>query len=134
MKFIKGDKILVTSNPGVPGLDIPWPQSAVVIANAQPTHPNSSPYCDNYVVELPLSELSYNEKDRLVREGYRIPLRVNCSGRLLRRDKYCPVCAIAIKTYSERNLVVEHTCCTLTPEGNPGKTVVCYGSHSPLDL
>jgi hypothetical protein len=123
MKFKKGDKVLVLACPD--GFNVPtlsWPQHASVLGSVQVTHPTASPYCDTYIVEVACSSIKDQE---LVREvGYRFPLRMNCSGRLLRRDKFCPICESAIQTYGERNLIGEHG----------SGTKVCYGSHAPLDL
>lgn len=124
MKYKKGDKVLVLACPD--GFNVPtlsWPQHASVIGITQSlNHPNVSPYCDTYIVEITVASMKDQE---LLREvGYRFPLRINCSGRLLRRDKFCPICENVIQTYGERNLIGEHGV----------GTKICYGSHAPLDL
>jgi hypothetical protein len=122
MKFKKNEKVLVLSSPDGFNIRLTWPQHATVIANIQPNHPNASPYCDNYAVEI--YGTSLKDQELLNQAGYRFPLRLNCSGRLLRRDKFCPICENVITTHGERNLIVEHG----------AGTQVCYGSHTPLDL
>lgn len=120
--FKKGDKVLVLDRPDGLNANITWPQHASVIGNAQVNHPNISPYGVSYVIEIN----GTNPKDQeILREaGYRFPLRLNCSGRLLRRDKFCPICESPVTTYGDRNLISEH--------GIGDK--LCYGSHAPLDL
>jgi hypothetical protein len=123
MKYKKGDKVLVLSCPdGFNVRTLSWPQHASIIGNVQVNHPTASPYCDSYVIEI--YSAGIKDQETLREAGYRFPLRINCSGRLLRRDKFCPICENAITTYGERNLITEHGV----------GTKVCYGSHAPLDL
>jgi hypothetical protein len=123
MKFKKGEKVVILSCPdGFRVCDLSWPQHASVIGDVQPTHPTASLYYDTYIVEIYIS--SIKDQETLREAGYRFPLRLNCSGRILRRDKFCPICESPVQTYGERNLIGEHAV----------GTRVCYGSHSPLDL